>query len=118
VSDTYKTELDRIEKRDRRQLYWAGIFFFLIALLFISLSLFQYSGRITNVTGVVTGMTGGSGRSGKTYLVVKLENGIIVEALLPEYGSIQKDRKVILEEMRTIFGYKRYFFKEYAEEAE
>lgn len=113
MTDQYKTELDKIENRERRKIIY--VFALGIASIFIAiaLGLFFYSGDIENVTGTVTAVTEGGYKGNKRYFIVVLDQGRTVKALAPNSAVLDKGKKAVLNEVTNIFGFKLFYFKEY-----
>ncbi len=117
MSKPYQEELDRLERKDRRKLILAGLMGAGIALLTIFMGLFYYSGDVSILEGTVSGLTNTSGQySSRTYLLVQLDNGRVVEARLPKHGEVYKGKRVVVEQVKNLFGYRTYYFKQYVVE--
>ena len=107
--------LDDLERNERRRNSWALIIV-IIAISAIVLAGFLFSiGETTQLQGVTKGIYGMAGDHGEnSYLLVKLDEGPNIMALLPPKAPFIKGSRVIVTERKTkILGIKRYSFLQY-----
>jgi hypothetical protein len=116
-----KNQLDQLQRQERiKNVFRISCIAIAVLLLLSALIIYRYSsGKITEVSGVVTGLHGVPvSKLGEIpYLMVTLDNGNVVEVKKPNGILYKKGNRVKLMEIKTsIFGNVRYDFVAYAKE--
>jgi hypothetical protein len=114
-----KIELNKLQHQERIKNI-VRVFCVIIALatLFSAISIYRFApGATFEVSGTITGLIGvPAPKMGDIlYLIVKLDNGKVIEVKKPNYISYKKGERILLKEIKTsIFGNTRYDFIAYS----